>query len=95
MKRNRREFSSAFKAEVALEAIKGIKTISEIAQLYGLQPAQVTQWKKELVVHSVHVFGKEQKRNEELERLKKERDELFRQIDELKFENDWYKKKLL
>lgn len=69
MKRNRREFSSAFKAEVALEAIKGIKTVSEIAQQYELHPVQVTQWKKELLVHSSHVFEKEQKRNEELEHL--------------------------
>ncbi len=95
MKQNRRKFSSALKAEVALEAIKGIKTVSEIAQLYELHPVQVTQWKKEFLAHSADVFEGDQKRNEELERLKRERDELFRQIGELKFENDWYKKKLL
>ena len=94
MRKNRRQFSSAFKAEVALEAIKGIKTVSEIAQHYELHPVQVTQWKKEFLAHSSNVFEGDQKRDEELERLKKERDELFRQIGELKFENDWYKKKL-
>ncbi|GAB1419441.1 hypothetical protein MASR2M12_22060 [Bacteroidales bacterium] len=56
---------------------------------------QITQWKKEFLSHSADVFERDQKRDEEMERLKKERDELFRQIGELKFENDWYKKKLL
>ena len=95
MKQNRRKFSSAFKAQVALEAVKGLKTISEIAQQYELHPMQITQWKKEFLSHSADVFERDQKRDEEKERLKKERDELFRQIGELKFENDWYKKKLL
>lgn len=95
MKQNRRKFSSAYKAEVALEAVKGIKTVSEIAQQYDLHPVQVTQWKKEFLAHSAGVFERDQKRDEELEHLKKEREELFRQIGELKFENDWYKKKLL
>ena len=39
MKRTKRVFSSAFKAEVALEAIKGVKTVSELAQAYELHPA--------------------------------------------------------
>ncbi|GAB1419182.1 hypothetical protein MASR2M12_19470 [Bacteroidales bacterium] len=95
MKQNRRKFSSAFKAQVALEAVKGLKTVSEIAQQYELHPMQITQWKKEFLSHSADVFERDQKRDEEMERLKKERDELFRQIGELKFENDWYKKKLL
>ena len=95
MKQNRRKFSSAFKAQVALEAVKGLKTVSEIAQQYELHPMQITQWKKEFLSHSADVFERDQKRDEEMERPKKERDELFRQIGELKFENDWYKKKLL
>lgn len=95
MKQNRRKFSSAFKAQVALEAVKGLKTVSEIAQQYELHPMQITQWKKEFLSHSADVFERDQKRDEEMERLKKERDELFRQIGELKFENDWYKKKKL
>jgi len=95
MKKIRRKFSSAFKSEVALEAIKGIKTISEISQHYELHPVQVTQWKKEFLAHSSEVFEGDERRNEELERLHKERDELFRQIGELRVENEWYKKKLL
>ncbi len=92
MKQNRRRFNAAFKAEVAIEAIKGLKTISEIAQQYELHPVQVTQWKKEFLARSVEVFESDSKHEQELERLRKERDKLFREIGELKFENSWYKK---
>jgi transposase len=94
MKRTKRVFSSAFKAEVALEAIKGVKTVSELAQEYELHPAQIAQWKKQFLEQSASVFEGEKKKNEELKQLKAERDELFRQMGELKFENNWYKKKL-
>ncbi|HQO64778.1 MAG TPA: transposase [Syntrophorhabdus sp.] len=94
MKNTRRKFSAAFKAEVALEAIKGIKTISEISQEYELHPVQVTQWKKEFLEHAPEVFEGEKKKREELVQLQAERDELFKQLGELKFQNEWYKKKL-
>ena len=48
-KKSRRKFSSAFKSKVALEAAKGLKTINEIASSYGLQPAQVSEWKRTLL----------------------------------------------
>ena len=94
MKRTKRVFSSAFKAEVALEAIKGVKTVSELAQEYELHPAQIAQWKKQFLEQSASIFESDKKKNEELEQLKTERDELFRKMGELKFENNWYKKKL-
>ena len=56
MKRTKRVFSSAFKAEVALEAIKGVKTVSELAQEFELHPAQITQWKKQFLEQSASVF---------------------------------------
>ncbi len=43
----RKSFGAPFKAKVALEAVRGVKTASEIAQEYGVHPAQVGQWKKE------------------------------------------------
>ena len=45
----RKIFTSTEKAKVALAAVKGIKTINEIAQEYGVHPTQVSQWKKELL----------------------------------------------
>jgi transposase len=94
MKQSRRKFGSAFKAEVALDAVKGIKTVAEIAQQYEIHPVQVSQWKTEFLARSAEVFEGEKKQREELERLKMERDELFKQIGELRFQNEWIKKKL-
>jgi transposase len=94
MKQSRRKFGSAFKAEVALDAVKGIKTVAEIAQQYEIHPVQVSQWKTEFLARSAEVFEGEKKQREELERVKMERDELFKQIGELRFQNEWIKKKL-
>jgi transposase-like protein len=47
MKQPLRKFGPAFKAEVALEAVKGIKNLSEIAHHYKFHPFQVSQWKNE------------------------------------------------
>ena len=44
----RKHFSGSFKAKVALEATRAVKTVNEIAQEYGIHPTQVGQWKKEL-----------------------------------------------
>lgn len=74
MKHTRRKFGAAFKAEVALEAIKGIKTVAEIAQQYEIHPVQVSQWKTEFLAHSAEVFEGEKKHREELDRLRAERD---------------------
>ena len=58
-KKSRRKFSPAFKSKVALEAAKGLKTINEIASSYGLQPAQVSEWKRTLLENMSEVFEKE------------------------------------
>lgn len=94
MKQKRRTFSAAFKAEVSLEAIKGIKTITELAQEYQIHPVQINTWKKTFLERTAGIFEGDKKQDEELRRLQEERDELFRQIGELKVENTWYKKKL-
>ena len=54
----------------------------------------ISKSEKQFLDHSASVFESDKKKNEELDQLKKERDELFRQMGELKFENNWYKKKL-
>ena len=92
MNRTKRIFSAAFKAELALAAIKGVKTVSKLAQEHGPYPVQFTQWRNQFLGQSASIFGRDKKKNEELEELKSERDEMFRQIGELKFENNWYKK---
>ena len=56
-RRSRRTHSPAFKAKVALAAIKGEKTLAELAQLYGVHPNQITAWKAQLVDGATSVFG--------------------------------------
>jgi transposase len=56
-KRTRRNHSAAFKAKVALAALAGDKTLAELAQLYEVHPNQITEWKRQLNVRAVEVFG--------------------------------------
>ena len=54
--KKRKNFSSQFKAKVALEAIRGVKTVTEIAQAFGVHPTQVGQWKKDLQEQASAIF---------------------------------------
>lgn len=56
-KRTRRNHASGFKAKVALAALKGDKTLTEIAQQYDVHPNQVTEWKRQLLERAAEVFG--------------------------------------
>ena len=89
-KKSRRKFSSAFKSKVALEAAKGLKTINEIASSYGLQPAQVSEWKRTLLENMSEVFEKEDHSKEK--EFEKEKEDLLKIIGELKVHNEFYKK---
>ena len=91
-KKSRRKFSSAFKSKVALEAVKGLKTINEIASSYGLQPAQVSEWKRILLDNMSEVFEKENHSKEK--EFEQEKEDLLKIIGELKVHNDFYKTKL-
>jgi len=91
MTKKRRKLTSAFKAKVAIEALKGDRPLSEIASEYGVHPNQVTQWKKQMIENSAAIFsGKQEKTEQDFD---KERDNLYRQIGQLQVENDWLKKK--
>jgi transposase-like protein len=88
----KKKHDSKFKARVALEAIKGEKTIAEIASEYSVHPNLVGQWKKKMLENLPEIFEKgEEKKVKDTD---KERDELYRQIGIMKIENEWLKKKL-
>ena len=57
MKRTRRNHGAAFKANVALAAVKGDKTLAELAAQFGVHPTQITEWKRHLLERASDVFG--------------------------------------
>lgn len=90
-KKTRKTHGAEFKAKVGLEAVRGVKTINEIAQEYGVHPVMVGQWKKEILERAGTLF--EGKRGPKpLERHESE-DRLYGEIGRLKMELDWLKKK--
>jgi putative transposase len=87
----RKRYSAAFKAKVALEAIKGQRTVSEIASEFGVHPNLITKWKKQVIEELPGLFSD---KNERVEKQSQELEaELYRQIGQLKVELDWVKKK--
>ena len=60
-KRPRRNHAPAFKAKVALDALKGDQTIVELAERYQVHPNQITDWKRQLLDHAADVFSKDRK----------------------------------
>ena len=89
--RKRKSYTAAFKAKVALEAIKGQRTINEIASAYEVHPNQVTQWKKQAVSQLDEIFSNGRVRADAAE--EELRNQLYQQIGQLKVELDWLKKK--
>jgi len=89
----RKRYGAALKAKVALEAIKGQRTVSEIASEYGVHPNLITKWKKQVIEESPSIFSDKEKK-EGVEKQSQELEaELYRQIGQLKVELDWLKKK--
>ncbi|ODU41487.1 MAG: transposase [Lysobacteraceae bacterium SCN 69-48] len=88
--RKRRVHSAEFKAKVGMEAVRGVKTLNEIGQQYGVHPVVVGQWRKEIVQHATTLF--EGKRGPKPARHADE-DRLYGEIGRLKMELDWLKKK--
>lgn len=91
MRRGRRQYSAEWKAKVALEAIRGQRTMQAIASHYEVHPHQVAQWKKHLLEGAAEIFsGGRASSAEGDEELKAE---LYQQIGKLQVEVDWLKKK--
>jgi transposase-like protein len=89
----RKNHDAAFKAKVALEALKGEKTMAQISSEYGIHVNQIRQWRQKLLEELPGVFSdRRQKKDKDTEEMTSE---LYRQIGQLKVELDWLKKKSL
>ena len=91
MTKQRKTYSAELKAKIALEAIKGQRTVNEIASQYGVHPNQVTNWKKQVVEELPQLFSLARQRAAQAEEEIKA--QLYQQIGQLKVELDWLKKK--
>ena len=89
MSRKRRTFSGAFKAKVALAAVRGDKTTAELAAKFGVHGNQVSAWKKQLLEGVPGLFAGRRAR----EANGAAEEELYEQIGRLKMEVEWLKKK--
>lgn len=89
--KKRRQFTAEFKARVAIEAIKGQKTIQEIASHYEVHPNMVTTWKRQALAELSQVFSDQRARAGESDEALK--DALYQQIGKLQVQLDWLKKK--
>jgi transposase len=89
--KKRKAHSAELKAKVGLEAVRGLKTVNEIAQLHGVHPALVSQWKKEILTNAGSLF--EGKRGPKPAAAHGDEDRLYGEIGRLKMELDWLKKK--
>ena len=88
--KKRKKRSDDFKARVALDAVKGQKTINELASEYSIHPNQIGQWKQKLIYGSSDIFSRGN--NRAAESHEAERDRLYQQIGKLQVEVDWLKK---
>jgi transposase-like protein len=93
MKQTRKKHNAAFKAKVALAAVRGDRTIAELASAFGVHPKQIDNWKKQLLDGAVSVF---EGGGAAAEGTVSEApvDLLYRQIGQLKVENDFLARKL-
>ena len=90
--KRRKEPTPDFKAKVGLEAVRGMKTLNEIGQEYGVHPVQVGQWKKAIVELASTLFAG--KRGPKPVAAHREPDLLYSEIGKLKIDLDWLKKSL-
>jgi transposase-like protein len=88
----RKRHSAKFKFKVALEAAKGTKTLSELAQEYQLHPSQISEWKQQLLAEGESVFSTRNTRQQREQAALET--QLYEQIGRLKMELEWLKKKV-
>ena len=91
MSAKRTRYAAELKAKIVLEAIKGQRTVNEIATTYNVNPTLIANWKKFALDHFIELFksGQSKKQSDDETNI----EHLYQQIGQLKVELDWLKKK--
>ena len=89
----KKSFDKEFKAKVAIEAIKGEKTIAQLASEFDVHPNQISQWKKQVLDEVSSLFERGSKQESEAAKAEKKEEELYKNIGQLRVENEFLKKK--
>jgi transposase-like protein len=91
MSQKRKQHSSQFKAKVALAALQNQETTAQLSSHFGVHPTMISAWKRQLLDGAAELFDKNNKSRKQIEG---QLDELYRQIGQLKVENDFLARKL-
>ena len=91
MSQKRKQHSSQFKAKVALAALQNQETTAQLSSRFGVHPTMISAWKRQLLDGAAELFDKNQASRKQIEGHV---DELYRQIGQLKVENDFLARKL-
>lgn len=90
MKAKRRKFSSAFKAKVAIAALKERETLAELAVRFEVHSNMISKWKQEFIERSEEIFETSPPEKQDEEKI----EQLYTKIGKLEVERDWLKKNL-
>ena len=88
MKTERRKFTAAFKAQVAIEALKERETLAELSKRFEVHANMISKWKQEFMDRSSEIFNTKAP----AENLEAEKERLYAKIGQLEMERDWLKK---
>jgi transposase-like protein len=91
----RKKYDAAFKARIALEMVKGMKTVNEIAADYGVHPNAIAKWKRQLIEGLPGIFSSGSATNGQEKQTEVLIASLYQKIGQLEVEREWLKKKSL
>lgn len=89
MSNKRKQYKPQFKARIALEAVRGHKTVPELSSQHNIHPSMINNWKRQLVDGASELFEAGRKQAKEKQDHQAQIDELYRQIGQLKVERDF------
>lgn len=86
------KYDSAFKAKVAMEAMKERESLSELAKRFNVSPTKITQWKEEFMQNAFQAFEKPADNKRELKKIKAENERLLRKVGQMTIDCDFFAK---